>query len=283
MENKVTRRQHIVPKFYLKQFTDVDGYLHCYKKTGGKYFPARPNDICFKDYGYEVENPFGPQRFLLANEIENMFCSLEGEYSSVLHSVVDKCSVNSTGLSLICTSREKETLASMVANFITRNFLVVSSFVDEDVTQDLLRNDQEIKAVDCLLREMNMGEARPFLELAQMKMFLSPSEDGVTKRIVEDRLGMNLSFFVTHTSSFITSDYPVGYNCTSEELLMARIPLSTKVMAVYSKSNISRQFRNRAQLIENRFVDKLNHDYFNWNVPEMIIGNSYENISYLLE
>lgn len=281
-DSNITKRQHFVPQFYLKQFTDAEGYLHCYKKTNKNIFPARPYDICFKEYGYEVKSAFSNQKFLLPNEIEKMFCSLEGEYCSVLQNVVNKSLLNSNGTALICTLKEKEILASMVANFITRNFLSIDKFVDENATQDLLNNNQEIKDIDFLLQEMNMGDAKPLLELAQKKIFLSTSDEGVTKSIVDFLLTMNLSFFVTNKSNFITSDCPVGYNCTSEELLMARIPLSPKVMAVYSKSEVSKQFRNRSRLIEDRFIVKLNQDYLNWGIAKTIIAKSQNDISLLL-
>lgn len=282
MKSKITKRQHYVPQFYLNQFVGEDGYLHCYKKDGEKLFRARPYDVCFEDYGYEVKISFGNQKFLLPNEIENMFCSLEGEYSSVLKSVINKSLLNSNGTALICTLKEKEILASMVANFITRNFLAIDSFVDEETTQDLLKNNQEIRDIDFLLQEMNMGDVKPLLELAQKKIFLSPSEEGVTKSIVDFLLTMNLSFFATNKSSFITSDCPVGYNCTSEELLMARIPLSPNVMAVYSKSEASKQFRNRSRLIEDRFIVKLNQDYMNCGIAKTIIGKSQEDVALVL-
>ena len=132
MDANITKRQHFVPQFYLKQFTDAEGYLYCYRKTNKNIFHARPYDICFKKYGYEVKRAVSGQEFLLPNEIEKMFCSLEREYSSILQNVVNKSLLNSNGTTLICTSKEKEILASMVANFITRNFLAIDSFVDEE-------------------------------------------------------------------------------------------------------------------------------------------------------
>lgn len=282
MSDNITRRQHFVPQFYLNQFVDETGLLNCYRKRDGKRFPAHAKDICFKEYGYEVEYSLENHKFLLPNEIEKMFCSLEGEYSSVLRSVVGKCLLNANGMALICTSREKEVLASMVANFLTRNFEVVDTFVDENTTQELLNTNQEIADIDNMLRELKLGDAKPFLELAQKKLFLCPTEEGVTKSIIGSLMKMNVTFFVTNTLKFVTSDCPVGYNCSADELIMTRIPLSTEVMAVYSSSEASRPFRNRARLIEKRFVKKLNRDYIDWDVSRMIVARSQDDISLLL-
>ena len=83
---------------------------------------------------------------------------------------------------------------------------------------------------------------------------------------------MNVSFFVSDSIRFVTSDCPVGYNCNSEEFFMVRMPLSPYVTVVYSNSGISKQFRNRARLIEGRFVKKLNQDYMGWGIPNLIIA-----------
>ena len=211
-----------------------------------------------------------------------MFRTLEGEYDSVLKNVVKKCLLNSCGKALICSSYEKEVLASMTSNFIARNFLAVESFVDEDATDDLLKNDEEIKNIDKLLREMNMGDVKPFLELAQKIVFFNPSIEGLTKSIIDNLLKMNVSFFVSDMMNFVTADCPVGYNCSTEEIFMARIPLNPQVTMVYSNSDNSKMFRNRARLLDVRFVEKLNRDYVNWDVAQMVIAKKEKDMQFLI-
>lgn len=281
MDN-ITKKQHYVPQFYLRQFVDEDGLLHCYRKSDCKQFPAHTDDICFKKYGYEVKAPFGNNEFLLPNEIENMFRTLEGEFDSVLKNVVKKCMLNSSGTGLICLSHEKEILASMVANFIARNFLAVNYFVDANVTENLLQNNQEVKDIDKLLRELNMGDAKPFLELAQKITFLNPSEEGVTKYIIDELLTMNTTFFVSKEMNFVTSDCPVAYNCDADEIFMARLPLNPQVTVIYSKSDNAKKFENRARLLDARFIEKLNREYINWDVARMVIAKLEKDIQILI-
>ena len=83
-----TRWQHYVPQFYLRQFIDEDKFVHCFRKANGKTFPAHTDDICFKEYGYEVNTTFEKTKFLMPNEIENMFRALENEYNQVLKSSI---------------------------------------------------------------------------------------------------------------------------------------------------------------------------------------------------
>jgi len=130
---------------------------------------------------------------------------------------------------------------------------------------------------------MNLGNIRPLVELSQQKIFLSPTEDGITKKITGNLLNLNLSFFVTKSRNFVTSDCPVGYNCSTEEFFMARIPLTPRITAVYSNSEFSRQFKNKSLLIEDRFVKKINQDYFNWDIPQLIIAKSKDDIQMLMK
>ena len=283
MANNITKKQHFVPQFYLRQFVDSNNFLHCYNKTSGKKFHAHTDDICFKEYGYEVTASFGNAKFLLPNEIEKMFRALENEYNQVLKSVVQKCISIHDGRSLICTPHERTVLASMVANFLVRNFLAVEKHLDDEITQDLLHNNEEVRSMDNMLRAMKLADAKPLLELAQKKLFLDPNQDGTAKFISDTLLGMNFSFFVTDSIDFITSDCPVGYDCNSEELFMARMPLSTRVMVVYTQSKTSRFFRNRACLIKQCFVEMFNRDYLNWDIPQTIIARSQEDISTLIK
>lgn len=284
MKNNITKNQHFVPQFYLNQFVDSNNCLYCYDKHSQKRFNAHPADICFRKFGYETKlpEPISGNKFLLPNDIENMFVPLEGQYNQVLSTIVRKCEANCNGQALICTTEEKEILASMVSNFIIRNPNAVNDCTDEDEIETLIESNEEINSIDKLLREMNLGTAKPFVELAQKRIFFDPKEKGIAKSITDELLKMNLSFFVTENSDFITSDCPVGYNCTNENMIMARIPLNPKITAVYSISDNSKQFRNKACKIKNHFVLKLNRDYLNWSISHKIISNTDKNIDLLL-
>ena len=82
--------------------------------------------------------------------------------------------------------------------------------------------------------------------------------------------------------NFVTADCPVGYNCSTEEIFMARIPLNPQVTMVYSNSDNSKMFRNRARLLDVRFVEKLNRDYVNWDVAQMVIAKKEKDMQFLI-
>ncbi len=277
-KRNITIKQHYVPQFYLKMFVNYEGKLQCYNIQTKREFCAFPKDICFKNNGYETQFDIENHGFILHNKIEKMFACLEAQCAPVLKQIITKCESNSNGKSLICSREEKEILASMVSNFIVRNFCAVNSFIDNDEVRRLIETDEEIQTIDSLLHQMNLGSVKPFIEYTQKEIFLNQNEDGVAKRIMSELLGMNLSFFVTNELNFVTSDCPVAYNCDDKEIFMAMIPLNPKVIAIYSKSNISKQFRNKSQKLDVQYVKKINRGYIDWKVPQLIIAKEKNDI-----
>lgn len=70
------RRQHLVPKFILKNFTDEAGLLHCYRKDTGNYVALKPKDALWEEYFYSKEWDDGtrfPDAEYRLNKIETKF------------------------------------------------------------------------------------------------------------------------------------------------------------------------------------------------------------------
>lgn len=51
---KMTRKQHWVPRFYLRHFADSSGQLHVYNKNSGVFYRTKVEDVCSKRDLYEV-------------------------------------------------------------------------------------------------------------------------------------------------------------------------------------------------------------------------------------
>src|SRR5580704_14206746 len=49
-------RDHYVAQTYLKHFAGSDGMLRAYRKSDGKHFPCRPNDVCHEWNGDIIED-----------------------------------------------------------------------------------------------------------------------------------------------------------------------------------------------------------------------------------
>lgn len=95
--NQITKRQHIVPAFYLKQWCKNGATnVVSHDLEALTSFEVSPDSILVRRFFYE-ENPDAPD-----NRIENMLASMERECSAHFSNV------NSIDLSSINLSNEKE-------------------------------------------------------------------------------------------------------------------------------------------------------------------------------
>lgn len=281
-KNQITKKQHFVPRFYLKQFADKDNKLHCYDKSTGKLYSAHAEDICFEKYLYETKWEYSIDNkvpFLSPNMIENLLCEQEARYSQVLPVIMGKCMDNVDTGALICTTEEKKTLASMVANFVLRNPYVAELTPGDEQIQQYLNSDSEMSAINELLECLNMGTIKPFIESSHKKVYLDPNENGVATIFEEKIMQLNLSFLVTESTEFISSSCPVGVYCEDDKIVMVHIPLCPKVMVVYSSNKNTRKVRNRVCKAGKSVVGQYNEYYYKWEPSTLLFGSKDEYVN----
>ena len=46
LPGKMTRKQHWVPRFYLRHFADSSGQLHAYSRQKGSFFRTNCENLC---------------------------------------------------------------------------------------------------------------------------------------------------------------------------------------------------------------------------------------------
>jgi hypothetical protein len=73
--SQITRRQHYVPDFYLRQWGDTKDRITCHDIPNGKTFACGPANTLLQSYFYE-EDPSQPD-----NRIENILAIMEGACS----------------------------------------------------------------------------------------------------------------------------------------------------------------------------------------------------------
>ena len=81
LPGKMTRKQHWVPRFYLRHFADSSGQLHAYSRQKGSFFRTNCENLCSMRDLYEVEHADATgdatDRFYAQNLIEVKLSELE--------------------------------------------------------------------------------------------------------------------------------------------------------------------------------------------------------------
>ena len=109
----MTKKQHYVPRYYLKNFTDRNGFLHVYQRDKLRFNKSRPEDICYKDFLYETRWEDADPRlgeFILPNQIEKSLSELESSHNALLKKIIMITCDPHNKNALICNSDEKKNL-----------------------------------------------------------------------------------------------------------------------------------------------------------------------------
>ena len=92
-EEQLTKRQHYVPKAYLKEFSfDEQKVSHVYAvfPNAKESVPVSIEKICCQSYLYEqiaVDSDNGAHVFAAPNELEGFFSAIEGRYAAIISKV----------------------------------------------------------------------------------------------------------------------------------------------------------------------------------------------------
>lgn len=109
----IIKKQHYVPRFYLKKFCERNKTINVFDKEQLKIFSTNINNIACENYFYDCD--FNIDNPLKRQEAEHLISSIESEIAIVYHSVLNKLDnyqSNKDFEDLTCiTNKEKEYLA----------------------------------------------------------------------------------------------------------------------------------------------------------------------------
>lgn len=279
--DKQTIKEHYVPQFYLKQFSDINGLLHIYDFKQKKIYTQKPKNVCYEKNLYETEwmdaNPkLG--KFVLPNDIEKTYCKYEREFSAVLNKII-QCVPSPYPSALILHGKEKEVFFRFIVNLILRNPRNMNSLNLGEIEPDDINNIEMIKLRN-LLDDIGFGGANSVYLAAKKKIMLTEEmEDNFPKICYEDLKKLNYSFFYAQDYEFITSDVPVCVGddsiITEENKTCIYLALSPRVAVVFGNYKNSKKFRNRMTIINRKIVEKFNMVLSKHNdEKQLLIGNS---------
>ena len=282
MSNNETVKEHYVPKFLLKNFTD-SGRLYCYRKDESKIYSASVDNVFVINDLYEeklVNMMKQWDDYILRNKLEEEFASLEGLSATVVRSIIAKCDANiSNNNSLICTKKEKEILKKLIVNIWLRNpktmaAMLSGTFDDiEELKQfrDMFKNDDVRNAFK--LEEQDIDR---IIEFSERLAVLSPNFDGgIFEKIIKKTLNYSVAILAApKEEEFLISDNPVIV--VDEKIKdwyeIVIMPISKKYAIALNAKEITTAYKNRIFHLTSEDMNTFNKTLFDNNEYTSVIA-----------
>lgn len=275
MDEQLTKQQHYVPQFYLRNFLDDSQMLHGYNRVKKTYFPCHTEDICRKDWLYEIclQNTTPQEKkFILPNSTEKSFVDQEGIFDSLFKNIIEICSNPANKNALIFSTEEKTILHKFVLNLLFRNPWSLNQIGDREIIQYLMCDDR-LKPIEELLKDLSLVDIyEPLVKMANQKVWLDDSlPGGMQEELIAQLSSMYFCVLKSDNNSFITSDFPILYDSFGKNDMplfkTLFFSISPRFAIIYGQSNRAKDYRNRINDISDRkeIVLKLNNWYLGQN------------------
>lgn len=286
MSNKyITKKQHYVPRYYLKNFTDRNGFLHVYQRDKRRFIKSRPEDICYEDYLYETRWESADSRlgeFILPNKIEKSLSELESSHNALLKKIILITLDPHNKDALICNSDEKKELALFTISMFIRNPWALSRF-KFDVVPVGIMDDPASRKIEQCLKNINFGRIEPIIKAGIKKALLTTAPGGMMLQIAAQLQKLHMCFLVAADSPFVTSNFPVVFETYEIEedhsvLSNVLVPLCPQVALQYSNDPVVKPYHNRCVSLKSKYIATLNKHFTSGEADQyrMIISHSDE-------
>lgn len=263
------KKQHYVPRFYLRSFTGQDGYLYAVKRESdglGRMFKTKPEGICFERYLHEVEKrtSIDGERFIEKGSVEKALSKMEKDLADSYRALMDHLDAGGfSDSNEACTLLER--LILLISLLIVRSpgYLKSSrnnaaSFASELETQGFLTVADRKK----LATEGFGGEFESIVELAIQDVALFKfCEGSPLYSLASLMLGMDCCFYVApEGSEFITSSFPFFFgwaDIQDDNPYCIYFPLSPRYGVLFNQRS-ERDCSGGISHIDSVVVDMLN-------------------------
>ena len=244
LPGKMTRKQHWVPRFYLRHFADSSGQLHAYNKSSGVFYRTKVEDVCSKRDLYEVQysdiEADSDDKYYAQNLIETKLSESESQIS-VSYSRLLQCCKDAI-LEGDAFRQGRQAVCKLASNLIVRH--PATMLADRNraregssmLLEDVVLTEEEKALLD--LSGWN-GDHKALAELSVSATLLF-SEDGSVpaNRIYEAFLEKRFCILEAPIGSeFVTTSMPmfiIGPEDDSYDFDFAYMPLSSKYAALFT-------------------------------------------------
>lgn len=217
-ENQITKKQHYIPKCYLKNFTTYNGQskqLYISFKENESVKKVSIEDICFRPYLYDqiaVDSDSGAYIFADPNSIENSFVDLEGNYATIISKIKNHLKdSNNFQLSLF----EVDILKRFMLSLIFRNPTFVN-IIKQIINIRYAQNANYIKKIKNLFPDISPNIFISIFADKVLKMCISPDSGVFPCAMNKTMSNSQICVLKTESSAFITSTMPVVNICGKE-------------------------------------------------------------------
>ncbi len=206
-EGKITKRQHYVPKAYLKNFSfDKQNPPHVYAvlPKAKEPQPVSIEKICCRSYLYDqiaIDSDSGAHIFVAPNELEHIFSKNESKYADIVSKLVDDLQEKND---FELTVEEIKILQGFMSLLLWRNPIFVH--ISNCVVDRIFAQDPEfIRNIQHAAPDVPSNVAISYTANEFLKKFLFLS----TLAMTETMENSHFCILRTIDSVFITSDMPV--------------------------------------------------------------------------
>lgn len=286
-KEQYTIKEHFVPQFYLKEFTDTNGFLHCFDFGTSKHFLTRPKDFAYKKNLYETPwKKAHPKlgEFVLRNNIENTFSKYELEYANLLNRIKDSCIQNPHSGTTVLSKKDQELLCSFLANLLVRNPDNMQLLGLNQVPDDV-KDTEEIVCIEYLLQMLNLGDIDSLLSVSYKQAMLTEElPEAPLSQFVESVKKYPVQFLYAENGTFLTSTCPVVYSedptIPGEDKTCFYAALTAKIAVLLGNYKEFRDCSKQMVLLPEKDVNSFNELFVKHAKQNQLslIGNSKEEI-----
>lgn len=218
MSNPV--KQHIIPEFYLKYFTNTQGYLAVYDSEQDKFFePQKPCNTGYKKHAYTIETPDSTKDY----NIELALSQIEGIAKPILDKLIAQKRIN---------SREKSYLSLFFALLYQRTlkyFNYMEDFINVFNKSTLkLINSTDKEIIDKNKDIISKLEQSPTKNQILSLSFGNIELTNMLKNVFEKQ---NWTIFVVPKEfNIITTDAPVIEDYSNVTEIIKSFPTANKII-----------------------------------------------------
>ena len=244
-----TKRQHFVPRFYLRHFTNDEGKFRAYRRAIGSYFTTAPENLCVENYLYDAKQIAHAKEEdkYLSNYIDNKLAAAEGRLVPLFNQLIDCCEKRDFRTDKYHEGRLAACI--LAASLIVRHPCTLNQERDKskELLKSMLYNATE-QELDWLEHEGRRDYLEAICEIAIMWALLFSEESSTPlMHIYNSFAGMKMTVIQAPAEmEFVTASMPLnlfGIEEGSYEFQTAYLPLTSKYAALFTTSNEIIEFR----------------------------------------